>query len=448
MSARLRHAALPLLAASAIACGDSSGPPQPAQVRVTDGDGQVAPAGTLLPAPIGVTVVDGDGSPTAGAHVVWRTDGGRLLPLSATTDASGRALARWELGTDPGRRSAEALVAGLAPAVFTAVAEPPDALPFDQIRPLDFATYDGSHQVVHPDFVATPAGAFAASLHLAITPYPFGDPAFENPSFFEGGRRDIWTLPAGAPNPVVLPDAGYLSDPDIVWVPERGELWLYYRQVTADNIVRLVRTRDGRTWSPPIEVARAPNHEIVSPSVVRRAEGDWWMFAVNSGPAGCGAASTTVEARRSSDGVRWGPPATVSLEVPGFWAWHLDVQWIAEEGAFWALFNGKTEGGCTTPALFIARSENGTEWTTVRQPVLVKGTIAVLQDIVYRSTFEYDPVADAVTFWFSGARYENGKYHWGAAVERRRRAAVFDALAVGSNTAFLPPAPAPLDDWP
>jgi hypothetical protein len=96
----------------------------------------------------------------------------------------------------------------------------------------------------------------------------------------------------------------------------------------------------------------------------------------------------------------------------------------------------------------MARSESGTEWTTVPQPVLVKGAVAALQDIVYRSTFECDPVADAVTFWYSGARYENGRYHWGAAVERRRRTDVFDALRAGSDLALLAPAPAPLDDWP
>ena len=93
-----------------------------------------------------------------------------------------------------------------------------------------------------------------------------------------------------------------------MYVPDLGELWLYYRQVTSNNVVQLVRTSDGRTWSAPMEVIRAPNHQIVSPSVVRRESGDWWMFAVNSGSSGCGAASTVVEVRRSTDGIHWGPP--------------------------------------------------------------------------------------------------------------------------------------------
>jgi len=84
----------------------------------------------------------------------------------------------------------------------------------------------------------------------------------------------------------------------------------------------------------------------------------------------------------------------------------------------------------------------------LRGPVLTKGATPALQDIVYRSTFEYDPVTDALTFWFSGARYESGRYRWGAAVERHRRTAVFEVTGDVVDPRSLPAAPAPLDDWP
>ena len=58
-----------------------------------------------------------------------------------------------------------------------------------------------------------PTGSSGGRYHLAITPYPFGNPKFENPSFFEGARRDHWALGAGAPNPVVLPDGGICRIP-------------------------------------------------------------------------------------------------------------------------------------------------------------------------------------------------------------------------------------------
>ncbi|MEP6686788.1 MAG: Ig-like domain-containing protein [Gemmatimonadales bacterium] len=437
-----------LLSAPFLSCAGDAGPRLPAVVHVTDGDGQIARVGTLLPAPIVATVLDPDGTPATGVRVTWRTADGRVLPVDAQTDAQGQARARWELGGSEGARTAEATLPGAAPAVFTAIAESRDALPFDDLTPLAFATYDGSGQVVHPDYAATPAGAFGLPLHLAITPYPFGNAAFENPSVFESPRKDRWTLPEGGPNPVVLPPAGYLSDPDLVYVADLNELWLYYRQVTSDNIVQLIRTADGRTWTAPVEVVRAPNHQIVSPSIVRRAIGDWWMFAVNSGQTGCGASTTAVEVRRSQDGIHWGDAVTAQLAQSDLWPWHIDVQWIPRLNRFWALYNVKTAGGCTTPAVYLAESTDGLDWQVVPQAVLVKGAIPELQDIVYRSTFEYDPLTDAVTFWFSGARWESGRYRWGAAVERRHRSALTEGFAATLDPRELPPAPAPLVEWP
>lgn len=442
------------LSAPLLACGDGAGPASPAQVLVTDGDHQVAPVNTVLPAPVVVTVLDGGGQPMPGVQIAWQTPGAdRLIPIDPKTDASGRARARWLLGQDEGQRLGQAGVSGVRPAVFTAVGESEQWMPFDRLTPLDIATYDGSGQVVHPDYAATPAGAFGRPFHLAITPYPYGNPAFENPSFLEGNRRDQWTVGHGVTNPIVRADAGYLSDPDLVYVPELSELRLYYRQVTSANIVLLSRSNDGWQWSAPVEVARAPNHEIVSPSVVRRAPDDWWMFAVNSGPAGCTAAGTTVEARRSTDGLQWGPPTPVVLELPDLWPWHIDVQWIPSRQVFWAVYNAKTATACTTPAVYLAESVDGLSWAPIARPVLVKGSLPAFEDIVYRTTFEYEPVSDAITFWFSGARFDGARFVWSAAVERRHRAEIFapasaSPRAAALEAAMMAPPPAPLVDWP
>jgi hypothetical protein len=442
-----------LLAATFVACTEPE-TPQVVMLVAADGDGQVGPAGALLPAPIVATVLDAGGAPLSGRRLDWQAAGDdRLIPVDAVTDGAGQARANWILGSAAGTRRAEATLRGAAPAVFTATATPADpgsgTLPFDVLTPLDFATSDGSHQVVHPDFVATPGRSAGPPLHLAITPYPFGNAAYENPSLFESTRRDVWSISPGTPEPIELPRQGYLSDPDLVYVPEQDELWLYYRQVVADNVVLLARSRDGRQWSAPVEVARAPSHQIVSPSVIRRAPDDWWMYAVNSGAVGCGATSTQLEVRRSSDGVHWGAPAAVQLPSADLWPWHVDVQWIPSRGVFWALYNAKDATGCTTPAAYIAESADGLVWNVAARPVLSKGAIPTLQDIVYRGTFEYDPDADAVTFWFSGARYDGGQYVWGAAIERRRRADVFAPAETLEEPAVpAPPAPAPLIDWP
>jgi hypothetical protein len=438
------------LTLAASACGDRAGPPAPAQVRATSGADQTATVRTPLRDPIVVTVVDGAGSPLPGVRVQWSAEAdGRIVPAASTTDAEGRAAGHWVLGSTAGISHASAVVPDLEPAVFTATAEPVEVLPFDDLRILRIPTYDGSGQVVHPDYLATPADLFASASHLAITPYPGGDPAYENPSLFIATRPDEWSLQGGAPNPVVQTTAGYLSDPDIVFHPESGELWLYYRQVTRDNLIFLIRSSDGVHWSTPLEVVRRPRHEVVSPSVVRRGPGDWYMWAVNAGPEGCDALTTTVDVRRSMDGERWSDPVPVAMKNPGLWPWHLEVQWIPARNEFWALYNAKTAVGCTSPVLLLSTSPDGFTWSR-GIPVLEKGRVPQFADVVYRSTLDYDPVKDAITFWYSGARYDaNARdYVWSAAVERRRWADIFDGSAALVGESVYSPPPAPLERWP
>lgn len=182
--------------------------------------------------------------------------------------------------------------------------------------------------------------------------------------------------------------------------------------------------------------------------MVRRDSRDWWMWSVKSGPAGCGAASTSLEVRRSADGMAWSPPRPTDLTAGALWPWHIDVEWIPSRKEFWAVYNGKTSTGCTTPAVYMATSGDGVTWRMLPNPVIVKGRIPEFQDIVYRTTFAYDPFSDAVTFWYSGARFAAGSYVWSAAVERRRRSDLFAKPPAAQATVIFTPPPAPLEEWP
>jgi Big-like domain-containing protein len=443
-----------LLLPLALAC-DSTAPRDPAELRATSGDGQVGKIGTTLPSPLVVTIVDRRGAPLRGAKVTWTVSGGNLESLSTVTDEAGQAEVQWTLGLTAGTLYAKAAMANLDPAIFTATAlsspggPPPQALQYDKLYLLEVPTYDGSGQVVHPDYAGSSAGLFKYPGHLAITPYPFGNPHWENPSVFAGGSALTWLLENGTPNPLLTPSAGYLSDPDLVYIAETDELWLYYRQVTGSNLVHLVRSHDGIHWSLPVQVAGAPNHEIISPTVVHRGPHDWWMWAVNGGATGCGGGETRVEVRHSEDGRHWSAPGPVDLLQPGFFPWHIDVEWIPSLNEFWAVYNVKLAGSCTTPAVFLATSPDGINWTTRDHPLLAKGSIQAFADVVYRSTFSYDPVSDDIVFWYSGARYDGQAYVWSAAVQRRARADVFRTSQIGYDRGpLLVPAPAELEDWP
>jgi hypothetical protein len=283
---------------------------------------------------------------------------------------------------------------------------------------------------------------------LFITPYPNGNANFENPSIFESEQPTQWIVPDKVTNPIESPHDGYLSDPDAVYVPERNELWLYFRQVTNENTIRLTTSRDGVAWTTPVDVTLAPNHEIISPSVVRRAPNDWLMWAVN-GNVGCTGSSAAVELRRSINGVDWSVPETVALTQPGFSPWHIDVEWIASRNEFWALYNVKTAGSCTTSAVYLATSTDGVHWTTFPSPVLARGAIDALRDVVYRSSFAYDPSSDAVTIWYSGARFDGANYSWHSAVQRRLRVDLFNTIAAPPKAALAAPVALPqLRDFP
>ena len=398
---------------------------RPVALERVSGDGQSAPPGESLERPLVARLVDGEGRPVRRVEVRWTSTAGVVTPAASATDGNGEAKAVWKLGTEPGPQHATATADGLDPVDFIAFVDPnvlPDRLP---LRAIDLTTYDGSGQVVHPD-IAFGVDGLDAKPRLAITPYPWGNANYENPSLFEGAGRDAWFEPAGITNPVVRPSGGYLSDPDILWLADQRELWLYYRHVDDGNEVLLTRSTDGVRWTQPRVVLRVPNHQAVSPTVVRRGPNDWLMWTVNSGATGCSSSTTSVELRRSGDGLTWSSPTTAALVQPGVYPWHIEVQWIPARQEYWALYNGKVAGSCTTDALYVATSADGLAWKTYRSPILRRGAIPEFADVVYRATFAYDAQRDVVSLWHSGARFTSRGYEWHAAFERRRRTELFE----------------------
>lgn len=321
--------------------------------------------------------------------------------------------------------------------------------PFN-IQMITLETYDGSGQAVHPDAAATPVawGGTGSSEQLFVTPYPYGDASKENPSLYTARSFKEWLVPSGVMNPIARPDVGYLSDPDQLFNPETNELWLYYRAVTNENKIFLIRGAGPSSWSAPTLVASASNHSIVSPTVVRRGVGDWWIWAVNSGTVGCTASSTTVELRRSTDGINWSAPIAVDLPESGVSAWHIDVEWIPTKQEFWATYNVKVPGSCTTAALHFASSADGLHWTPAVAAALSRGVIPEFEDIVYRASLEYDPTLDNITLWYSGARFENGRYTWRIATEQLSAADFFARISTPppSGTAVSVTTAPPLTD--
>jgi len=301
-----------------------------------------------------------------------------------------------------------------------------EPLSLGAVRHLRLATFDGSGRLVHPDVARVPRGWAPARRFLAITPYPGGDVARELPSVYASGDPSEWVAPNGVKNPIVKPWKGYLSDPDLVFEPQRKELWMYYRQVDTKNRIYLVRSHDGIKWGSPVSVVDGANQTIISPTVVRKSATDWLMWSINGGPRGCSDDHASVELRRSKDGISWSAPTPIDLKNGDLMPWHIDVEWIPELAQYWALYPAKSAGSCATREIFLATSIDGVQWTTYPTPVLRSGELNELRDIVYRSTLTYDADLDEVRFWFSGANaLDDHSFNWRTVFQRRKREDVF-----------------------
>jgi hypothetical protein len=418
---RVVRAAIVTLISGALlisACSEDLGPAHPL-LAIAAGDGQHALAGTELPDLIVAQLRDGSQRPIAGVRVTWSAQPGAtdvIVPASEMTDASGEVSARWRLDETTGDHTVLVTAAVGATAKVTAVAEEP---PVSQITALPLVTYEGSGQAVHPDFARVPAEWNGDAYRLVATPYPGGNASYENPSLYTSAAGVSWVVPSGVRNPLELPsDGSYLSDPDMVYDPDHGELRIYYRRVTSENEIWMIRSSNGVAWSAPVLTVHAPNHMIVSPTIVRRSSTEWLMWSVNSGAVGCGSSSTTVELRHSSNGVTWTAPEATVLADPDGFPWHIDVEWIPSRSEYWAVYPVKKAGSCTTDRLRFATSADGVHWKSYPSPLLMKGASNDLRDVVYRSSVDVDESTGVVSLWYSGARLDHGGYSWHLAWER------------------------------
>jgi hypothetical protein len=116
------------------------------------------------------------GQGLADAPLTWSvaTGGGTITPLTAQTDASGRARAVWSLGTAPGEQRVTVSSPGLQPATFTATASPasphsivitPDSVLLDAWG--DTARFNASARDRFDNLVATPVTWSSADTMVA-----------------------------------------------------------------------------------------------------------------------------------------------------------------------------------------------------------------------------------------------------------------------------------------
>ena len=212
MSSMNRQLAWTICLAVLTSCSDSSDntapppPPVATQIAPSGGDGQIAPAGSLLPQQLSALVTAEGGTPVPEVTVSWSVieGGGTISPASSTTNSSGVASAGFTLGPTEGVQRAQAEVSGLAgsPVVFTATATvEPEPVP-TVLRVLS-----GGNNV--PD-------RFSSDLWVHGSYAYTGTWGFREE---EGNVLNVWSLDAaGAPtlvNTVIVEDIGTVSDVEV-----------------------------------------------------------------------------------------------------------------------------------------------------------------------------------------------------------------------------------------
>lgn len=284
-------------------------------------------------------------------------------------------------------------------------------------------TYEGSGQLVHPDAAVSPGRWQGKRYWIAGTPYPSGNPRYENPSIYQGRVSREMRVPPGVTNPLVTATSGgYMSDPDMLHDPDSGELRMYYREtLNGMDELLLITSADGVHWSPSRVVTSGVRYALISPAIVRESATSWRMWTVNASAQGCFTltAEMTLQQRRSVDGITWNAPEPVILRIPGRVPWHWDVQYVPAKSEYWALVAAYPEGtSCSRTAVYFARSTDGTTWRVSPTALLGPGEFEPLRDVVYRSSFHYHDGSDAVSVWFSGAKLEGSAFRYAVASAR------------------------------
>ena len=273
--------------------------------------------------------------------------------------------------------------------------------------------YSLSSDAVHPDIACPPDIWSGARCWLMYTPYKNSDSGYENPAMLAASNDTTWDTPAQIKNPIV-PYPGiekYNSDPDHAFDPVTGRMVQIYR-VVADsfNKIMIMSTANAKQWTPATIAFKERNHDAVSPSLIIERDRQAKIWYVRTGSDGCSSSSSSVQLRvampdsnsryERSD---WSAPTPVSLALPGYVVWHLDITSLPNNGGYMGLVVGYPKGfTCGSSDLWLATSPDGITWRTYPMPLMWRTMKLAKKRAIstwYRGTLRYDATTDSLHLW-------------------------------------------------
>lgn len=316
----------------------------------------------------------------------------------------------------------------------------PTAAPYNSPQALATPTYEGSGQAIHPKVLDFGAGGWNGWRYWMVhSPFPGNDDRHENPSILVSQNGYYWQTPTGVPNPLypAPPVPGFNSDPHLAYDPTANQLVVLYR-TTLDRVnhtMYVARSGNGVTWpaSPTaISVSYGSDSQLISPALVRVAEGDWRLFGLSY-------ASKALNMYKASapEGPWSGPFLTVGIGVSGpTWNWHLDVHLV--DNVFRLLMDRGPVHEGRPDYYYGGSSSDGMSWAPGLDQFMTKGDPGDWDDgELYRACLLPDSGGTKYRIWYS-AHDEATTQTWGIGYTEVPRSLWPSAPVVtsGSGTAY------------
>ena len=291
----------------------------------------------------------------------------------------------------------------------------PTTAPYNVPAYLVTPTEDGSGSTVHPSVVDMgPNGWHGWRFWMAVTGYYMSNDDYENPHILVSQDGVDWQVPAGLVNPVYkVTGSAFHSDTDLVYDADTDRMWLFFRRLILGPSFEEHRQQlyhssssDGVTWPASATVLNWTrpygDGQVLSPAIVRRGPGDWWLFGYYHASR-----EMVIYRATAPDGPWTGPTWAAGRANAGGNPWHLDV--IYDDGVFRAIcdLGPKYLGGAD--GLVAGSSRDGLNWTWANtQLMALSAAPAWDSGELYRTTFTRHENGTHYRVWYSA----NGPDSW------------------------------------
>lgn len=293
-------------------------------------------------------------------------------------------------------------------------------------------THEGSGQVVHPsviDFLLEHGMPTWAEYRywMAITPYPGGNDAHEDPNILASNDGLKWVVPNGMVNPLDdatggLSEGGYNNDPELVYNPDTNELWVYYCYAHSSVLEeRLVKVSPDMSYTPPQTIISITpwtqvDNKKRSPAIWRESANRWHMW----GGGGTLNPPYNIYYSFSEDGIGWSEPQQClnsdgndpfQALVSGMYNWHMSVKPNYRENRieFFSYTNGTGEG------IYYAQCDMNNP-TVINTPIatpILSGAVGKWDAKLYRASFVIGNDNNSYRYHIWYTARNNNEWHLG-----------------------------------